>query len=300
MSHGTNGSSARFDGKVAVITGGNSGIGLATARSYVAGGGQVALFGRNQETLDAAVAEFGDSAIGVQGDVRETGDLDRLIEAVREKWGQIDLLFVNAGMAEVRPFENVDETHFDLLFDINVRGAYFTVHKATPLLQKGSSVVLTTSVANTTGFAGLSVYSATKAAVRSMARSLSAELLERGVRVNAISPGPIDTPIFGRMGVPEEAVDEMAGGFTQEVPLKRMGDANEIADGVLFLGSPESSYVVGHELGVDGGMTQLRSGVTRFAQSWGARGVPGCATSFRGVLPEASGKPRLACSIASH
>jgi len=247
----------RLTGKVAVITGGNSGIGLAVARRFVAEGARVALLGRDSATLDAAVAELGDAAIGVVGDVQDHEDLDRLYEEVRAAYGSIDVLFVNAGVASMRPIEDVDEEHFDQLFGVNVKGAYFTVQKALPLINDGGAIVLNTSIANQTGNPAMSVYSATKAALRSLARTFSAELVDRRIRVNAVSPGPIETPIFDRMGLPEEAKEAMASSFAERVPLKRFGAAEEIANAVLFLSSSESSFVLGHELVVDGGMTQL-------------------------------------------
>lgn len=243
--------------KVVVITGGNSGIGLATARAFVEDGARVALFGRDRETLDGAISELGDSAIGIQGDVTHPEDLDRLFAAVSDQLGRIDVLFVNAGIAEVRPMEAVDEAHFDLIFGVNVKGAYFTVQKALPHLEDGASIVLNTSIANQLGNANFSVYSASKAALRSLARTLSAELVERGIRVNAISPGPIETPIYGRLGLPSEAINEMEAQFASRVPLQRFGFPEEIASGVLFLASDASSFVLGHELVVDGGMSQL-------------------------------------------
>ncbi len=248
---------SKMNDKVAVITGGNSGIGLATARAFVSNGARVALFGRDAETLDAAVAELGDAAIAVQGDVTRLEDLDRLFSTVGEKLGKIDTLFVNAGVAQVRPLDAVDEDHFDLIFGVNVKGAYFTVQKALPLLNDGATVILNTSIANQSGFANFSVYSASKAALRSLARTLSAELVERGIRVNAVSPGPIETPIYDRLELPKEAVGEMAEQFSAQVPLKRFGSPDEIASGVLFLATADSSFVVGHELVVDGGMSQL-------------------------------------------
>ena len=248
---------SKMKDKIAVITGGNSGIGLATAKAFVQAGAKVALFGRDAETLDAAVAELGDAAIGVRGDVTELGDLDRLFKTVEQQLGQIDVLFVNAGIAQMRPVEAVDEAHFNLIFNVNVKGAYFTVQKALPLLKDGAAVILNTSITNQTGNVNFSVYSASKAAVRSLARTLSADLVDRGIRVNAISPGPIETPIYGRLGLPEEAIGEMADHFASQVPLKRFGSPDEIATGVLFLASADSSFVLGHELVVDGGMSQL-------------------------------------------
>ena len=249
--------SERFAGKVAVITGGNSGIGLATARSFASEGAKVAILGRDPTTLEAAVSELGDAAIGVVGDVQNLQDIDRLYETVKQDFGSIDFLFVNAGVAKMRPLEAVDEEHFDELFAVNVKGAFFTVQKALPLMNDGGAIVLNTSIANQTGNPTMSVYSASKAALRSLARTLSAELVERGIRVNAVSPGPIETPIYGRLDLPPEALDEMAASFTERVPLTRFGSPEEVANAVLFLSSPESSFVLGHELVVDGGMTQL-------------------------------------------
>ncbi len=184
-------------------------------------------------------------------------DIDRFYETVKRELGSIDFLFVNAGVAKMRPVEAVDEEHFDELFGVNVKGAFFTVQKALPLMNDGGAIVLTTSVSNQLGTPTMSVYAATKAALRSMARTLSAELVERGIRVNAVSPGPIETPIFGRLGLPPEAQEEMAASFAEQVPLKRFGAAEEVANAVLFLSSPEASFVLGTELVVDGGMTQL-------------------------------------------
>ncbi len=247
----------KLDGKVAVITGGNSGIGLATAQAFVDRGARVAIMGRDPETLAAALEQLGDEAIGIQGDVRNLGDLDRLYASVRDQLGAIDVLFVNAGVASMRPVEAVDEEDFDFQFDVNVKGAYFTVQKSLPLLNNGAAIVLNTSISNQLGDANTSVYSATKAALRSLARTLSAELIGRGIRVNAISPGPIETPIFGRLGLPEDSIDEVRQHVTERVPMMRMGAADEIAKAVVFLASDDSSFVLGHELVVDGGLTEL-------------------------------------------
>jgi NAD(P)-dependent dehydrogenase (short-subunit alcohol dehydrogenase family) len=248
---------SKLNGKVVVITGGNSGIGLGTARAFVREGARVAIMGRDRATLDAALRELGGAAISVQGDVSKLEDLDRLYDAVRRQLGQVDVLFVNAGVGEMRSLDAVDETHFDRLFSINVRGAYFTIQKALPLLNDGAAIVLNTSIANSQGHATMSVYSATKAALRSLARTLSAELVERRIRVNAISPGPIDTPIFDRLGLPAESRNDIAEAFRAQVPMKRFGTTEEIASAVLFLASDESSFILGHELVVDGGMSQL-------------------------------------------
>ncbi len=251
----------RLNGKVAVVTGGNSGIGLAAAQAFVREGARVAVFGRNAETVESAVAELGGTeagkAIGVRGDVTNGADLDRLFAEVGENMGGVDILFVNAGVALPAPFDQTSEELFDQHFDINVKGAYFTVQKALPLLNDGASIVLTTSAGNQLGMPNMSAYLATKAALRSMARTLSAELVGRGIRVNAISPGPIETPIFGRLGMPQEQADQMAEQITGMIPAGRFGQVHEVAEAVLFLASPESSYVLGAEFVVDGGMSQL-------------------------------------------
>ncbi len=244
--------------KVGVVTGGNSGIGLATAKAFVAEGAKVAIFGRNQETLSSALAELGDGALGVQGDVKNLGDLERLFTTVAEKLGKVDALFVNAGGATLTPFDQVDEANYDHQMDVNVKGAFFTVQKALPHMNDGASVVLNSSIANATGIAGISVYSATKAAVRSFARTLSAELVKsRGIRVNVVSPGPIQTPIFGRMGLTEQQSQEFGSSIVEAVPLGRVGQPEEIANTVVFLASDDSSYMVGSEIVVDGGMSQI-------------------------------------------
>ncbi len=246
-----------LNGKVAVVTGGNSGIGLSIAQEFGQQGAEVVIFGRNQETLDQAVASVGNGTLGVQGDVSKLSDLDKLFELTAEQHGKIDVLVVNAGVAQPTPLDQTNEESFDQISDINFKGAFFTVQKAAPFLNDGASVILTTSVGNQMGMAGLSVYSATKAAVRSLARTLSAELLPRGIRVNALSPGPIETPIFNRLGVPQEAMDEMAQGILAQTPIGRFGKPEEMAKAALFLASSDSSYVLGSELVADGGMSQL-------------------------------------------
>ncbi len=247
---------SKLAGKVAVITGGNSGIGLATAKAFKAEGAEVVIFGRNQETLNSAASELGD-VFAVQGDVANLADLDRLYAQVKERHGRIDVLFVNAGVAFFAPLEASDEAFFDSLMDVNVKGAYFTVQKALDLIQDNASIILTTSVVNQVGMPNASVYAATKAAVRSLARSMASELSGRGIRVNAISPGPIETPLFGRLGMSEEQIQEFAQGVLSQVPLGRFGQAEEIAKAATFLATSDSSYVQGAELVADGGMTQL-------------------------------------------
>jgi NAD(P)-dependent dehydrogenase (short-subunit alcohol dehydrogenase family) len=247
----------KLSGKIAVITGGNSGIGLATAELFAQEGAQVLVTGRRQAELDAAVAKIGAGAIGVQGDVSKLADLDRLYEKVKERFGRIDILFANAGVAEFSPLGAISEEHFDRLFDTNVKGLLFTVQKALPLIVDGGSIVLNSSVANATGTPAFSVYAATKAAVRSFARTWTSDLKERGIRVNSVSPGPIDTPIFGKLGVSGEQGREFADQVTANVPLGRFGRPEEIAKAVLFLASADGSYVAGADLYVDGGLTAV-------------------------------------------
>jgi NAD(P)-dependent dehydrogenase (short-subunit alcohol dehydrogenase family) len=247
----------RLNNKVAVITGGNSGIGLATAQRFVEEGAKVVIFGRDKATLDRAVETLGANAFGVQGDVTNFADLDRLFGVVKDKFGRVDALFINAGVAQFAPIDQASPEHFDTIFNINVRGAYFTVQKALPLMGEGSSIVLTTSGASELGMAGASVYSATKAALRNLARTLSADLIGRGIRVNAVAPGPIETPIFNRLGLPAEHLDAAKQGFIAQVPAGRLGQPSEIAAAVAYLASDDAKYVVGIELPVDGGMTTI-------------------------------------------
>ena len=248
---------ARLTGKVAVVTGGNSGIGLATAKQFHAEGAKVVITGRDQKTLDEAVKTIGGDVIAVRGAVSKLAHLDKLYKTVEEKFGKIDVLFANAGIAKFAPFAQSTETLFDETFDVNVKGVYFAIQKALPLLNDGASIIINASVASESGVAGASVYSATKAAVRSFARTLTTELVDRGIRVNVVSPGPITTPIFGRTGLPQEAIDDFARGIVSKVPMKRFGKPEEVADTVLFLSTPESSYITGVEINVDGGLGQV-------------------------------------------
>jgi len=248
---------ARLAGKVAVVTGGNSGIGLATAKLFREQGAKVVISGRDQKTLDEAVKTIGGDVVAVRSDVSKLADLDKLYKTVAEKFGKIDVLFANAGIAKFAPVAESTEALFDETFDVNVKGVYFAIQKALPLLNDGASIIINSSVVNETGAAGASVYAATKAAVRSFARTLTTELVDRGIRVNVVSPGPITTPIFGRTGLPKEAVDEFARGFVGKVPMKRFGRPEEVADAVLFLATPESSYITGVDINVDGGMGQV-------------------------------------------
>jgi len=246
-----------LDNKVAVVTGGSSGIGLATAQRFIAEGAQVVVTGRNQEALDAAVSTLGGRATGIRGDVANLDDLDRLFAQVRERFGRIDVLFANAGVAPFVPFRAVTEEHFDRLFNINVRGLFFTVQKALPLLSDGASVILNASVVAQVGLPNTSVYAATKAAVRSLGRTLAAELAPRGIRVNVVSPGLIETPLVGKLGLSPEEVEAFGAQVVQQTPLGRLGKAEEIAATVAFLASDDASYFTGADLVADGGMVQV-------------------------------------------
>jgi NAD(P)-dependent dehydrogenase (short-subunit alcohol dehydrogenase family) len=248
---------ARLAGKVAVVTGGNSGIGLATAKRFHEEGAKVVISGRDQKTLDEAVKTIGGDVVAVRGDVSKLADLDKLYKTVAEKFGKIDVLFANAGIGKFAPLGDSTEAMFDETFDINVKGVYFTIQKALPLLSEGASIIINSSVASESGLSGGSIYSATKAAVRSFARTLTAELVGRGIRINVVSPGPIHTPILSRNGLSQEAIDDMARYLVSKVPMNRFGKPEEVADTVLFLASPESSYVTGVDINVDGGMGQV-------------------------------------------
>ena len=246
-----------LEGKVAVVTGGNSGIGLVTAKLLRQEGAKVAISGRDQATLAAAVKEIGGDTLATHADVTSIKDTEAFFARVAERFGKIDVLFANAGVAKFAPIGDSPEALYDEVFDINVKGVFFTIQKALPHLNDGASIVLNTTFFNQAGTPGTSVYSASKAAVRSFARTAAAELVGRGIRVNAVSPGPIATPIYGRLGLPKEAVDTMAQGILSTVPMKRFGQPEEIASTVLFLASPDSSYITGVEINVDGGAGQV-------------------------------------------
>src|SRR5947199_5954354 len=219
----------RLEGKVAVVTGGNSGIGLATAKRLQEEGARVAISGRNKKTLDEAVRTIGNGVVAVQADVSELADLDKLYGEVSQKLGKIDVLFVNAGVAKFAPLADTSESTFDEQFDINIKGAYFTIQKALPFLNDGASIILNTSVVDSKGSPGTSAYAATKAALRSLARTAAAELVGRGIRVNTVAPGPIVTPIFDKTGLPKEALDEFAKDVLTRIPMKQVGQPEEVA-----------------------------------------------------------------------
>src|ERR1700732_509710 len=210
----------RLEGKIAVVNGGNSGIGLASAKRLQEEGARVAIAGRSKKTLDEAVKAIGNGVVAVQADVAKLTDVDNLYAEVSRKLGKIDVLFVNAGVAKFAPLAETSESTFDENFDINIKGAYFTIQKALPFLNDGASIILNTSVAGQTGTAGTSAYSATKAALRYLARTTAAELAGRGIRVNTVAPGPIVTPIFGRTGLPKEAFDEFAAAMLAQIPMR--------------------------------------------------------------------------------
>src|ERR1700680_32469 len=247
----------RLEGKVAVVTGGNSGIGLATAKRLQEEGARVAISGRSKKTLDEAVKTIGNGVVAIRSDVAKLTDIDKLYAQVSQKLGKIDVLFVNAGVAKFAPLAETSESVFDEQYDINIKGAYFTIQKALPFLNDGASIILNTSVVDGNGTVGMSAYSGTKAALRSLARTAAAELVGRGIRVNTVAPGPIVTPIFGRTGLSKEAVDEFAKQVVERVPMKRFGQPEEVAATVAFLASQDASYITGVEINVDGGLGQI-------------------------------------------
>ena len=241
----------KLEGKTAVITGGNSGIGLAIAQRFVEEGAHVFITGRRRAQLDEAVALIGGRVEAVQGDVTRASDLDRLFDTVKEKAGRLDILVTSSGVSEFSTLESTTEEHFDKAFDVNVRGMVFTVKRAVQYMASGSTIVLVGSIAGSIGNPGYGTYSATKAAVRSYARTWTSELAGRGIRVNTLSPGPIDTPMFDAVS------DEVRLSLTNRIPLNRMGLPEEVATAALFLASADSSFVAGAELCIDGGMTQV-------------------------------------------
>ena len=247
----------KLQGKVALITGGNSGIGLATAKVFVSEGAYVFITGRRKAELDAAVKEVGENVVGVEGDVSNPADLDRLYDVVKRTTGRIDILFANAGVARYAPLGTITAEFYDSIFNINVKGLLFTVQKALPLMPDGSSIILNASIVASKGLGANSVYSATKAAVRSFARTWTTDLKDRRIRVNSVSPGSTDTPGLNDLLASAEVGQQRLKMISNSVPLGRLGRPDEIAKAVLFLASDDSSYVTGTELFVDGGFAQI-------------------------------------------
>jgi NAD(P)-dependent dehydrogenase (short-subunit alcohol dehydrogenase family) len=248
----------KLEGKIAVITGGNSGIGLATAKRFVSEGAYVFITGRREKELNVAISEIGKNVAGIQGDISSLEDLDRLYNTVKDQKGHLDILFANAGIAQFARLGEISEEHFDNIFRINVKGVLFTVQKALPLFHDGGgSIILNASIGSSKGVEESSVYSATKAAVRSFARTWTVDLRHKKIRVNAISPGPIDTPIFSNLLQNEEQSEQFKKNIVNTVPMGRMGNPDEVAKVVSFLASDDSSYITGIELFVDGGLAQI-------------------------------------------
>jgi NAD(P)-dependent dehydrogenase (short-subunit alcohol dehydrogenase family) len=247
----------KLEGKTALITGGHSGIGLATAKQFVNEGAYVFITGRRDPELAAAVQEIGTHVTGVQGDVSNLGDLDRLFAQIKREKGQLDVVFANAGIARYAPFGQITEELYDAIFNINVKGLLFTVQKALPLLPEGASIILNASIVASKGLSSNSVYSATKAAVRSFARTWTTDLKDRRIRVNAVSPGSIDTPGLNELLASSPVGEERLQRIHNSIPLGRLGTPEEIAKAVVFLASDDSSYVTGIELFVDGGFAQV-------------------------------------------
>jgi len=247
----------KLEGKIALITGGNSGIGLATAKRFVSEGAYVFITGRRESELAAAVKEIGRNVTGIQGDVSDLGDLDRLFAKIKQEKGKLDIVFANAGVARYAPLGEITEEFYESIFNINVKGLLFTVQKALPLMPDGASVILNASIVASKGFPSNSVYSATKAAVRSFARTWTTDLKDRHIRVNAVSPGSTDTPGLNDLLASSETGQQRLKMISNSVPLGRLGAPDEIAKAVVFLASDDSSYITGTELFVDGGFAQV-------------------------------------------
>lgn len=243
-----------LEGKIALVTGGTTGIGLATARVFRDAGARVVVTGNNPDTLQAARGALPEDVVVLRADARSIDDASRVADEIRTRFGGLDVVFLNAGVAQFAPLEAVDERSYDTMFDVNVKGVLFTLQKVLPLLRQGASVLVNTSIVAQKGVPNASVYSATKGAVAALVRALAAELAPRGVRVNAISPGPIETPIYAKFGMPKEALTAFQADMATKVPLKRWGGAEEVARTALFLASPAASYITGTELPVDGGV----------------------------------------------
>ncbi|MBB1139521.1 SDR family oxidoreductase [Myroides sp. WP-1] len=249
----------KLKGKIALVTGGTSGIGKATAQLLSEQGAQVIITGRNQETVDLTVAEIGYNTIGLVSDAGSMNDLLNLNHLLRQYVTQLDIVFVNAGFGKYAPLEQIDEAHYNEMFDVLVKGTLFTVQQVVPLLQTDSSIILNTSIVTEIGMANSSVYSAAKAAVQSFTKTFAAELIPKGIRVNAVSPGPITTNYFDRSNLSAEQVAQFTSSFAPQVPMQRFGTAKEVAQVVLFLASSDSSFIVGTEVSVDGGFPKIKT-----------------------------------------
>ena len=248
---------SKLAGKIALVTGGNGGLGLAAAKRFVAEGATVYITGRRQQELDSAVREIGAGVVGIQGDIANLADLDRMFATIRERSGRLDILFANAGIGEFVPLGQITEEHFDRIFGVNVRGTVFTIQKALPLMRDGGTIVINGSMVSVKGMPAFSVYAATKAALRSFARTWSVDLKGRGIRINVVSPGTVITPGYTRSGMSDAQIDQIKEGVAATTPLGRVGTPDEIANAVVFLASDESSYMTGADLFVDGGAAQV-------------------------------------------
>jgi len=247
----------RLTGKTALITGGTTGIGLATAKLFLQEGARVAIIGQDAQRVAAAANTLGEGALALQADVSSAFDMTGVATRLKAEFGQLDVVFANAGIAQPMPFSDVNDANIDSQIDVNFKGVVYTIQSMLPILNKPASIVLTSTTMIEQGVAGMSVYAATKAAVRSLARTLSAELAPRGVRVNVISPGLIETPIYGKLGLSSEAVQQWASQLMTKVPASRFGQADEVAKAVLFMASDDSSYMMGENLLFDGGMATI-------------------------------------------
>jgi NAD(P)-dependent dehydrogenase (short-subunit alcohol dehydrogenase family) len=250
-------STPRFANKTVLVTGGNSGIGLATALQFAGQGARVVITGRDPATLEQAKARLGAGAIALRNDAGDPGSAKALAAALVAEGITLDAVFINAGLAKFAPLESVDDALWDDTFNVNVKGAFFAIQALSPLLNTGAAIILNGSINAHIGMPNSSVYAASKAALISLAKTLSGELLARGIRVNVVSPGPVTTPLYGKLGVPADQLDALAAGIQAQVPLKRFGTPDEVASAVVYLSSPEAAFIVGTELIVDGGMSQL-------------------------------------------
>ena len=247
----------RFENKFVLITGGNSGIGLATAQAFVDEGARVVITGRDQKTLDEAKKSLGESAIALRNDASDLSANKILAELIAKTNTKLDAIFINAGVAKFATLEDADEALWDLTFNTNIKGAYFTIQALLPHLNKGASIILNGSINAHIGMPNSSIYAASKAALISLAKTLSGELVGRGIRVNVVSPGPVATPLYGKLGIPAEQLDAIAASIEAQIPLKRFGTPKEVASAITYLASNDAAFIVGTELIVDGGMSQL-------------------------------------------